>query len=177
MAMSLTPPIQTHYDGSFDSVKGESWINHRGTRDCRDRKQALIPKMILAGVVGFEPTNGGFRIRCLNRTWRYPSTWCGRRDSNSHDSRHSHLKAARLPISPRPLALEKNYCLPRVIPSQPGKNTGTGCKAANINAEPGWIASHPSQQALRSRLQREPASSVRSSPYRARRLDAADSAC
>ena len=28
--------------------------------------------------------------------------WCGRRDSNSHDSRHSHLKAARLPISPRP---------------------------------------------------------------------------
>ena len=59
---------------------------------------------VLAGVVGFEPTNGGFRIRCLNRTWRYPSTWCGRRDSNSHDSRHSHLKAARLPISPRPLA-------------------------------------------------------------------------
>lgn len=57
------------------------------------------------------------------------------------------------------------------------KNTGTGCKAANINAEPGWIASHPSQQALRSRLQREPASSVQSSPYRARRLDAADSAC
>ena len=56
----------------------------------------------LAGVVGFEPTNGGFRIRCLNRTWRYPSTWCGRRDSNSHASRHSHLKAARLPISPRP---------------------------------------------------------------------------
>ena len=132
---------------------------------------------VLAGVVGFKPTNGGFRIRCLNRTWRYPSTWCGRRDSNSHDSRHSHLKAARLPISPRPLALEKNYCLPRVIPSQPGKNTGTGCKAANINAEPGWIASHPSQQALRSRLQREPASSVRSSPYPARRLDAADSAC
>ena len=102
MAMSLTPPIQTHYDGSFDSVKGESWINHRGIRDCRDRKQALIPKMILAGAVGFEPTNGGFRIRCLNRTWRYPSPWCGRRDSNSHDSRHSHLKAARLPISPRP---------------------------------------------------------------------------
>ena len=133
--------------------------------------------LALAGVVGFEPTNGGFRIRCLNRTWRYPSTWCGRRDSNSHGSHHSHLKAARLPISPRPLALEKNYCLPRVIPSQPGKNTGTGCKAANINAEPGWIASHPSQQALRSRLQREPASSVRSSPYRARRLDAADSAC
>ena len=113
---------------------------------------------VLAGVVGFEPTNGGFRIRC-------------------HGSHHSHLKAARLPISPRPLALEKNYCPPRVIPSQPGKNTGTGCKAANINAEPGWIASHPSQQALRSRLQREPASSVRSSPYRARRLDAADSAC
>ena len=28
---------------------------------------------VLAGVVGFEPTNGGFRIRCLNRTWRYPS--------------------------------------------------------------------------------------------------------
>ena len=28
----------------------------------------------LAGVVGFEPTNVGFRIRCLNRTWRYPST-------------------------------------------------------------------------------------------------------
>ena len=27
----------------------------------------------LAGVVGFEPTSGGFRIRCLNRTWRYPS--------------------------------------------------------------------------------------------------------
>ena len=27
----------------------------------------------LAGVVGFEPTNVGFRIRCLNRTWRYPS--------------------------------------------------------------------------------------------------------
>ena len=38
----------------------------------------------LAGVVGFEPTNVGFRIRCLNRTWRYPSAWCGRRDSNSH---------------------------------------------------------------------------------------------
>ena len=100
--MSLTPPIQTHYDGSFDSVKGESWINHRGIRDCRDRKQALIPKMILAGAVGFEPTNVGFRIRCLNRTWRYPSKWCGRRDSNSHGSHHSDLNAARLPISPRP---------------------------------------------------------------------------
>ena len=56
----------------------------------------------LAGVVGFEPTRGGFRIRCLNRTWLYPSPWCGRRDSNSHGSHHSHLKAARLPISPRP---------------------------------------------------------------------------
>lgn len=65
MAMSLTPPIQTHYDGSFDSVKGESWINHRGTRDCRDKKQALIPKMILAGAVGFEPTNNGVKVRCV----------------------------------------------------------------------------------------------------------------
>lgn len=65
MAMSLTPPIQTHYDGSFDSVKGESWINHRGIRDCRDRKQALIPKMILAGAVGFEPTNNGVKVRCV----------------------------------------------------------------------------------------------------------------
>lgn len=65
MAMSLTPPIQTHYDGSFDSVKGESWINHRGTRDCRDRKQALMPKMILAGAVGFEPTNNGVKVRCV----------------------------------------------------------------------------------------------------------------
>lgn len=70
MAMSLTPPIQTHYDGSFDSVKGESWINHRGTRDCRDRKQALIPKMILAGVAGFEPAVEdiplvGVKVRCL----------------------------------------------------------------------------------------------------------------
>ena len=66
---------------------------------------------VLAGVVGFEPTNGGFRIRCLNRTWRYPSAWCGRRDSNSHDSRHSHLKAARLPISPRPLGLSRSLLL------------------------------------------------------------------
>lgn len=65
MTMSLTPPIQTHYDGSFDSVKGESWINHRGIRDCRDRKQALIPKMILAGAVGFEPTNNGVKVRCV----------------------------------------------------------------------------------------------------------------
>lgn len=65
MVMSLTPPIQTHYDGSFDSVKGESWINHRGIRDCRDRKQALIPKMILAGAVGFEPTNNGVKVRCV----------------------------------------------------------------------------------------------------------------
>lgn len=65
MAMSLTPPIQTHYDGSFDSVKGESWINHRGIRDCRDRKQALIPKMILAWAVGFEPTNNGVKVRCV----------------------------------------------------------------------------------------------------------------
>ena len=28
---------------------------------------------LLAGVVGFEPTRVGFRIRCLNRTWLYPS--------------------------------------------------------------------------------------------------------
>lgn len=55
--------------------------------------------------------------------------------------------------------------------------TGTNCEAANINAEPGWIASHPSQQALQSQLQREPASSVRSSPYRARHPVAAGSAC
>ena len=60
------------------------------------------PTERLAGVVGFEPTNVGFRIRCLNRTWRYPSKWCGRRDSNSHGSHHSDLNAARLPISPRP---------------------------------------------------------------------------
>ena len=60
------------------------------------------PTERLAGVVGFEPTNVGFRIRCLNRTWRYPSIWCGRRDSNSHGSHHSDLNAARLPISPRP---------------------------------------------------------------------------
>lgn len=65
MAMSVTPPIQTHYDGSFNSVKGESWINHRGIRDCRDRKQALIPKMILAGVAGFEPANLGVKVPCL----------------------------------------------------------------------------------------------------------------
>ena len=31
------------------------------------------PTERLAGVVGFEPTNVGFRIRCLNRTWRYPN--------------------------------------------------------------------------------------------------------
>ena len=60
------------------------------------------PLMSMAGVVGFEPTRGGFRIRCLNRTWLYPSPWCGRRDSNSHGSHHSDLNAARLPISPRP---------------------------------------------------------------------------
>ncbi len=71
----------------------------------------------LAGVVGFEPTNGGFRIRCLNRTWRYPSAWCGRRDSNSHDSRHSHLKAARLPISPRPQE-GSQFCSSRHLPDQ-----------------------------------------------------------
>lgn len=65
MAMSVTPPIQTHYDGSFNSEKGESWINHRGIRDCRDRKQALIPKMILAGVAGFEPANLGVKVPCL----------------------------------------------------------------------------------------------------------------
>ena len=39
--------------------------------------QRALPNRILsedlAGVVGFEPTSGGFRIRCLNRTWRYPS--------------------------------------------------------------------------------------------------------
>ena len=38
--------------------------------------QALPDRILLedlAGVVGFEPTSGGFRIRCLNRTWRYPS--------------------------------------------------------------------------------------------------------
>ena len=76
MAMSLTPPIQTHYDGSFDSVKGESWINHRGTRDCRDRKQALIPKMILAGAVGFEPTNNGVKVRCVTAS-PYPCVPAG----------------------------------------------------------------------------------------------------
>ena len=42
-------------------------------------KKMDVPKNVhflddLAGVVGFEPTNVGFRIRCLNRTWRYPST-------------------------------------------------------------------------------------------------------
>ena len=37
-----------------------SW--HKG---CRDRKQALMPKMILAGAVGFEPTNNGVKVRCV----------------------------------------------------------------------------------------------------------------
>ena len=69
---------------------------------CLRSIRRVTPLIDLAGVVGFEPTNVGFRIRCLNRTWRYPSKWCGRRDSNSHGSHHSDLNAARLPISPRP---------------------------------------------------------------------------
>ncbi len=41
---------------------------------CLRSIRRVTPLIDLAGVVGFEPTNVGFRIRCLNRTWRYPST-------------------------------------------------------------------------------------------------------
>ena len=43
------------------------------TKKSRRAKPDRILLEDLAGVVGFEPTSGGFRIRCLNRTWRYPS--------------------------------------------------------------------------------------------------------
>ena len=41
---------------------------------CLRSIRRVTPLIDLAGVVGFEPTNVGFRIRCLNRTWRYPNT-------------------------------------------------------------------------------------------------------
>ena len=40
---------------------------------CLRSIRRVTPLIDLAGVVGFEPTNVGFRIRCLNRTWRYPN--------------------------------------------------------------------------------------------------------
>ena len=43
------------------------------TVQCLSCIRRVTPTIDLAGVVGFEPTNVGFRIRCLNRTWRYPN--------------------------------------------------------------------------------------------------------
>src|SRR5215831_3897602 len=58
---------------------------------------------------------------CLNRRLRGPASprlrhnlprparrqWCGRRDSNPHDLRHRNLNPARLPVPPRPRALQR----------------------------------------------------------------------
>ncbi len=103
---------------------------------CLRSIRRVTPLIDLAGVVGFEPTNVGFRIRCLNRTWRYPSKWCGRRDSNSHGSHHSDLNAARLPISPRPRNLLSLYLVLRtgrvVIAESDGTSNRTVGRGSRI---------------------------------------------
>jgi hypothetical protein len=41
------------------------------TQPLASKEQRLLAK--LAGVAGFEPTNGGIKTRCLT-TWRHPNT-------------------------------------------------------------------------------------------------------
>src|SRR5215831_418652 len=47
--------------------------------------------------------------RALRHNLPRPATlaWCGRRDSNPHDLRHRNLNPARLPVPPRPRALQR----------------------------------------------------------------------
>ena len=49
----------------------------------------------------FEPKNGLTNQTNLNFSQK-SSLWCGREDLNLHTFRHSHLKTACIPISPRP---------------------------------------------------------------------------
>ena len=54
----------------------------------------------VAGVAGFEPTNAGIKIRCLNllATPHYYQKWGGRRESNSSYTRHIMVRLKRFEL-------------------------------------------------------------------------------
>ena len=54
-------------------LNAPTFSESQDTKKSRGQNPTGFFRKDLAGVVGFEPTSGGFRIRCLNRTWRYPS--------------------------------------------------------------------------------------------------------
>ena len=56
--------------GSKATASG-SWWAEKPTPTIPTNKKSLLAQILLAGVVGFEPTDVGVRVQCLT-TWLYP---------------------------------------------------------------------------------------------------------
>jgi hypothetical protein len=76
----------------------------------------------ITGSCGLATTDATlFQRRLTTFIKTFSHQWCGRRDSNPHDSRHWYLKPARLPIPPRPQT-DLACFMPLTVDSRPAND-------------------------------------------------------